>query len=242
MDDEDGLCRRPIGAGSRCVAIDGPAAAGKTTAAGLVAARLGYMYVDTGAMYRALTLKVLRLGMPLETASLNTIAACTQVLLAADTNADPRVYLDGEHVGDKIRGPEVTAWVSRVSAHPVIRCAMVALQRALASEGGVVMEGRDIGTVVLPEAATKVFLTASRQERARRRAADLRRQGHRAEVSAQYFALRRRDGFDRRRAHSPLKLASDAVLIDTTLLAPDEVAEWIIALHRRDGAARGDVR
>lgn len=238
MDGEDGLCRGSAAAGLDCVAIDGPAAAGKTTAARLVAARLGYLYVDTGAMYRALTLKFLRLGMPFREASLSSLAACTQVGLAAGPGESLRVFLDCREVGDAIRSPAVTAWVSPVSAAPEVRRAMAGLQRALAAKGPVVMEGRDIGTVVLPGARTKVFLTASRQERARRRARDLRAAGRAASVLGQYLALRRRDGFDRHRAHAPLSLAPDAVLIDTTLLSPDDVAECIAALHER-GAGGG---
>lgn len=215
------------------MAIDGPGASGKTTAARLVAARLGYLYVDTGATYRALTLKVLRLGTPLAAGSLSSLAVSTCVSLGVSAEGSSLVFLDGQDVTSAIRSPAVTAWVSAVSADPDVRRAMAGLQRELAAGGRVVMEGRDIGTVVLPGAATKVFLTAARWERARRRARDLRLAGHEAGVLGQYFALRRRDGLDRTRADSPLRIAPGAVLIDTTLLGPDEVAECIVALHQR---------
>jgi cytidylate kinase len=227
--------RRSCGDPAGWIAIDGPAAAGKTTAARLVAERLGYLYVDTGAMYRALTLKVLKVGMPLRSGSLRPLLAATSVSLVTNAGFTPRVFLDGCDVTAAIRCREVTARVSQVSAVPEVREAMVRLQRRIACRHAVVMEGRDVGTVVLPQAKTKVFLTAARRERARRRLKDFLRSGHEATFLGQYLALMRRDRLDSRRAHSPLKMSPDAVLIDTTLLAPDNVADCIVSLHQRGG-------
>jgi cytidylate kinase len=215
------------------VAIDGPAGAGKTTVARIVAAKLGYLYVDTGAMYRAVTLRVLRTGAPLVRDSLQPLVSSLDLRLLDGHrgSGEPRVLLDGEDVSQAIRCAAVTGWVSAVSADPAVRRAMVGLQRALAGAGGVVMEGRDIGTVVLPEAGTKVFLTAARRERARRRAKELARQGRPASVLQQYLAIRRRDRLDMSRPDSPLRTAADATIVDTTLLGPEEVAACVLALH-----------
>lgn len=207
------------------IAIDGPAGAGKSTVARMLAARLGFLYVDTGAMYRALTLKALRVGINVaDEEATGQLAAETQVELGGG-----RVYCDGEDVTEFIRSPQVSDAVSLVARSPRVRERMGQLQRAIAAGGRVVMDGRDIGSCVLPGARYKFFLTASLEERARRRAAELARQGYRgldlAEVTAE---LARRDAMDAGREVAPLVQAQDAVWIDTTALGPAQVLERIL--------------
>lgn len=226
------------------IAIDGPAGSGKTTVARLLAARLGYIYVDTGAMYRAVTLRLLRQGFPLAEPLLNAdqvIAAMDVRLRQSAAAQGGTVWLDNDDVSSAIRSAAVTRHVSLVSADPAVRRAMVQMQRKMAANGRVVMEGRDIGTVVLPNAMTKVLLTAALRERAQRRAKELRAQGRAVTRMDQYWAIRRRDRLDRHRADSPLALAADATVVDSTLLNIAEVVEAIAALHLRNvtgGATR----
>ena len=203
------------------IAIDGPAGAGKSTVARTVARALGIAYLDSGAMYRSAALAALRSG-----ASLDDGAALGSLVRGLRmTVADGRVSLDGEDVTEVIRTPEVSAAASRVSVHPEVRDAMVQRQRALIAAGDYVAEGRDIGTVVSPDATLKVFLTASDAERARRRAADT------GELPADVQAAQSlRDARDRGREHGALRPADDAVEIDTTGLSPDEVAARIADL------------
>jgi len=194
------------------IAIDGPAGAGKSTVARAVARALDVTYLDTGAMYRCVTLAELR-GVPDP--------------IGVDVELGDRVLLDGEDVTEAIRTPEVSAAVSRVSADPAVREALVAKQRALLSEGDWVAEGRDVGTVVAPHADVKVFLTASPEERARRRAEELG-----LGVDDVLRDQRLRDEKDSTRATSPLRAAPDAVHLDTTGLDLDEVVERIVDLAR----------
>jgi cytidylate kinase len=203
------------------IAIDGPAGAGKSTVARAVARALGIAYLDSGAMYRSAALAALRSG-----ASLNDGAALGSLVRGLRiTFADGRVSLDGEDVTEAIRTPEVSAAASRVSVHPEVRDAMVQRQRALIAAGDYVAEGRDIGTVVSPNATLKVFLTASDAERARRRAAET------GELPADVQAAQSlRDARDRGREHGALRPADDAVEIDTTGLSADEVAARIADL------------
>ena len=203
------------------IAIDGPAGAGKSTVARTVARALGIAYLDSGAMYRSAALAALRSG-----ASLDDGAALGSLVRGLRmTVADGRVSLDGEDVTEVIRTPEVSAAASRVSVHPEVRDAMVQRQRALIAAGDYVAEGRDIGTVVSPDATLKVFLTASDAERARRRAADT------GELPADVQAAQSlRDARDRGREHGALRPADDAVEIDTTGLSADEVAARIADL------------
>jgi len=218
------------------IAIDGPAGSGKTTVARLLAEQLGYVYVDTGAMYRAVTLRLLQQGVPFEQdrSILPAVVADLEVRLVLTTSGQAAtVWLDNVDVSQPIRSAAVTRLVSAVSADPVVRQAMVRLQREMAANGRVVMEGRDIGTVVLPNAVTKVLLTAALRERAQRRAKELRSRGIPASRMAQYWAIRRRDHLDRHRTDSPLALAADATVVDSTLLGPAEVVAVITALHRR---------
>jgi cytidylate kinase len=205
------------------IAIDGPAGAGKSTVARALARRLGFAYLDSGAMYRCVGLLALRA--PGEEPG--ALARRARIELRDDAEG-ARVLLDGEDVGAAIRAPEASAAASRVAADPAVRAALVTCQRELIAAGDWVAEGRDIGTVVAPEAELKVFLTASPQERARRRASDL------GEPSARVLAeQRRRDERDSTRAHSPLRAAPDAVELDTTGLSVAQVVERLAQLAGR---------
>jgi len=208
------------------IAIDGPAGAGKSSVARAVATALGFTYLDSGAMYRCVALAGTERGVELDDA--DAVGAVAREL---------RIDLDGEHVGldgrdvtEAIRTPEVTEAASRVSVHPPVREAMVARQRELIAAGRYVAEGRDIGTVVSPEAPLKVFLTASDEERARRRAAQT---GEDEETVL--AAQRERDQRDETREHSALRVADDAVEVDTTGLALPEVVERVVALAAKRG-------
>jgi CMP/dCMP kinase len=210
------------------IAIDGPAGAGKSTVARALAAALGMTYLDSGAMYRCVALAALRAGAdPDDPGAVAELARRLDIELAAD-----RVTLGGEDVSTAIRSPEVSEAASRVSVHPAVRAAMVERQRELIASGPYVAEGRDIGTVVSPDAPLKVFLTASDDERARRRAAEAG-----ADRSAVLAAIRERDRRDTERAHGALRAAPDAVELDTTRLGVDEVVERIAALARERGLA-----
>ena len=204
------------------VAIDGPAGSGKSTVARAVAKRLGVAYLDTGAMYRSVTFAALRDGVdPADGEALAKLAA------GLDIQLGDRVLVDGVDATAAIRGPEVTAVVSAVSAHPPVRTEMVRRQRSWAAEhGGGVAEGRDIGTVVFPDADVKVFLTASEEERARRRQQDDRT----PDVTAVAAELARRDSLDSTRTASPLRPADDAVVIDTTGRTVDDVVDQVVGL------------
>jgi cytidylate kinase len=205
------------------IAIDGPAGAGKSTVARAVAARLAFTYLDSGAMYRCVALAALRLGRePAEVAPAITIELGDHVLLG------------GEDVTDSIRTPEVSEAASRAAADPAVREAMVAEQQRLMSLGDWVAEGRDIGTVVAPDAAVKVFLTASPEERARRRAAELG--ADQATVLAEQTL---RDERDMTRLASPLRPAPGAVELETTGLSLDEVVDRVVALAAAASAELG---
>ncbi|MDE3069569.1 MAG: (d)CMP kinase [Acidobacteriota bacterium] len=210
------------------VAIDGPAGAGKSTVARALAGRLGFTYMDSGAMYRCLALAVLeREGHPLgDIAGAETPAIDVGRLAAGlEMELGARVLLGGRDVTDEIRAPAVSEAASRVAADGAVREAMVARQRELMRSGDWVAEGRDIGTVVAPDAEVKVFLTASPQERARRRAAELA-----ADAGVVLAEQALRDARDESRAQSPLEAAPDAVVIDATTLTVDDVVEQIAAL------------
>ena len=205
------------------IAIDGPAGAGKSTVARAVAGELGFTYLDSGAMYRCVALAALWEGIDLDDA-----AAVGSLAEGLEIGFDgPRVLL-GEHaVSGEIRTPEVSAAASRVSVHPRVREAMVARQRQLIEAGRFVAEGRDIGTVVSPDSPLKIFLTASDEERARRRAAETGEA-----VEAVLAAQRQRDARDTEREHGALRAAEDAVELDTTGLSRDEVVARVVALAR----------
>lgn len=210
------------------IAIDGPAASGKSTTARLVAKALRYVHVDTGAMYRALTLKALREGLsPGQEKEITALAERTRVSLAS-TNDGCRVFLDDEDVSEEIRKPEVTANVSQVSSYQGVREVLVREQRAMAQKGGVVLEGRDIGTVVIPDAELKIFMVAEVQERARRRVKDLENAGISSNQKTVMNDLKVRDQRDSRRAVSPLRKSEDAIELDTTRLTIDQQVEFIV--------------
>jgi len=218
-------------AGKVIVAIDGPAGAGKSTVARHLARHFGLLNLETGAMYRAFALKVLRTAVSLDdSAALASIAAETSIRLEAGDEGN-RVLLDGEDVTGLIRNPTVTDAASRVSVWPGIRAWMVRMQQQMGAEGGVVMEGRDIGTVVFPHADVKIFLDAAPEVRGLRRFDQL---GPKPAIQPEEVIrdLRARDERDRNRADSPLKAAADAVLLDSTRMTLDEVvaeAEAIVA-------------
>lgn len=208
------------------IAIDGPAGAGKSTVARALASELGFTYLDSGAMYRTIALVALREGVHLDAGdSLGKLAAGLDLALG-----DGRVALAGEDVSAAIREPDVSAAASRVSVHPEVRESMVARQRELIDAGRYVAEGRDIGTVVSPDAPLKVFLTAAPDERARRRAADTGE-----DPSAVAAAQAERDERDTEREHGALRAADDAVELDTTGLGVDEVVARIAGLARERG-------
>jgi len=210
------------------IAIDGPAGAGKSTVARALAERLGFTYLDSGAMYRSVALAAIRAGVDPDDG-----AATTALAERLDLRIAPgAVAIGDEDVSAAIRTPEVTAAASRVSVHPGVRAAMVARQRALVAEGAWVAEGRDIGTVVCPESPLKVHLTASEKERARRRAADT------GEDQDAVLAVQRdRDARDRGREHGALELADGAVELDTTGLDVAGVVDRIAAVARERGLA-----
>lgn len=199
------------------VAIDGPSGAGKSTVARRLAVRLGWDYIDTGAMYRAIGLKADRIGVALDDdRGLEALCAATVLELARGPDGDLRVLLDGEDVSAAIREHRVSDLASRVSARAPVRRAMAGFQRRLGESRPSVLEGRDIGTVVFPDAVLKVYLTASAEERARRRTAELRSRGEAVQPEAVLADIRRRDDADSSREHAPLRAAADAVVVDTT--------------------------
>lgn len=210
------------------VALDGPAGAGKSTVAKQAAQALGCAYVDTGAMYRAITWKALQQHIELhDEAQLTELA--NQVRIDFRPAAEGQtVLLDGEDITEAIRTREVTNNVSAVSAVEGVREAMVKLQREMAERTGVVMDGRDIGTVVLPKAEVKIWLTASVEERAQRRYQELVAKGQDVDFEQLKLDIQRRDEYDSNREHSPMKMAEDAVLLDTTGLTIDQVVARIL--------------
>ncbi len=217
------------------VAIDGPAGAGKSTVSRRLAARLGYRLLDTGAIYRAVALTALRRGVAWDDGpAVATIARELDIDFCFD-GGDNRVSLAGEDVSAAIRTPEISQGASRVSALPEVRAALLDLQRRLGAQGGVVAEGRDIGTVVFPDAGAKFFLTASPEVRARRRFEELRAAGKPVDEAATLKEILERDERDSTRAAAPLKQADDAVLVDSSGVAADEVVSRMEAEVRLRG-------
>ncbi len=211
------------------IAIDGPAGAGKSTVAKLVAKKLGFLYIDTGAMYRALTLKALEVGIDLSNVKeLADLAVKTTVYLKESTEG-LKVFLDERDVSLDIRSPLVSQNVSQVAKVLEVREKMVSLQREMASQGDVVMDGRDIGTFVLPDAHLKFFLTATLEERANRRYMELKGQGYSVDFEELVKDIANRDKLDEEREIAPLIQAEDATLIDTTGLTIEGVADLIIS-------------
>ena len=213
----------------RVIAIDGPAGAGKSTVAKIVAEKLGYTYIDTGAMYRGVAWKTLQQSQEACDEDILRAVHDIDVRLACTENGT-RVTVDGMDVTREIRTPEVTHIVSRVAALGPVREKMVELQRAMAADGAVVMDGRDIGTNVLPNADVKIFLTASVEERARRRYDEMKEKGYVVDFDELKQEIASRDKQDSERAISPLRQAEDAVLLDSTSLTIDEVVARILKL------------
>lgn len=213
----------------RVIAIDGPAGAGKSTVAKIVAEKLGYTYIDTGAMYRGVAWKTLKQSQAATDEDILRAVQEIDVRLACTENGT-RVTVDGTDVTQEIRTPEVTHIVSRVAALGPVREKMVELQRAMAADGAIVMDGRDIGTNVLPNADVKIFLTASVEERARRRYDEMKEKGYAVNFDELKREIALRDKQDSEREISPLRQAEDAVLLDTTSLSIDEVVAHVLKL------------
>ncbi len=213
------------------IALDGPAGSGKSTIAREVAKKLGLRYLDTGAMYRAITLLALEEGLiPDRIEEAGALAAATVLRLEERESDLTRVFADGREITDEIRGRQVTKNVSAVSADPGVRSVLTEKQRAEAAKGDVILEGRDMGTVVVPDADVKVFLTADIKERARRRQLQLEAQGVSQSLEELIADITARDAYDSARALAPLRKADDAVELDTTGMTIDEVVAAVTAL------------
>jgi len=215
------------------IAIDGPAGAGKSTVAQMLARRLEFDYVDSGATYRAAALKVIESGVaPDDEEGIARVVAAADIRFVPGQQ-QPQVFLDGKDVTVAIRTPEVAAAASRVSRLPAVREKLIGLQRSLLKAPGVVMEGRDIGTVVFPDADLKIFLKAEPEERARRRVRQNQEQGRPSSLQETLSAISSRDQLDARRQASPLVPAADAAILDSTRLSAEEVVEQILELARK---------
>lgn len=205
------------------IAIDGPSGAGKSTITRLLSKRLGYLYIDTGAMYRAVALATKRAGVdPDDAGALDRLCQGVEISFVR-TDGCCHVLLNGEDVSDAIRTPEISLLTSKISAQKEVRDDMVLLQRELGKDGGVVLEGRDIGTVVFPEADLKFFLSASVEERGKRRYLELKAKGEEVSLERTVAEVAQRDEQDARREHAPLRRADDALDIDSTGLSIEEV-------------------
>ncbi len=222
------MTRKPI------VAIDGPSGVGKSTLSKLLANELGFINLDTGAMYRAVALAAARRGIdPANMTALGNLVEEVVIDFARDAGIE-RVLLDGEDVSAAIRTPEISLLTSQVSACPAVREALVRRQRQLGVQGGVVLEGRDIGTVVFPDAEVKFFMVASAEERGRRRFLELQLKGATVDLVKTIAEVEARDTADSNRSHSPLRRAEDAVTIDTSALSIEQVlAEMLRVIHSR---------
>ncbi len=211
-----------------CIAIDGPAGSGKSTTAKLVAEKLGYMHLDTGAMYRAVTLNVLQNNIDIhDETKVVEIARLSDIKLEK-TNNILKVYLNGTDVSQEIRTPRITSSIAPIAANPRVREILVAIQRRIMKNGGVVAEGRDIGTNVCPNAELKIFLVASIEERAKRRYKELAEKGIRVDMDELISDIKVRDSHDTGRKTNPLKQAPDAVLLDTSDLSIDQQVDFVI--------------
>ena len=218
----------------KVIAIDGPAGAGKSTIAKRLAESIGYTYIDSGAMYRALTLKVLRENISLK--KLDNI-----ISMAKETDIDFRensIFLDGETSDVEIREENVSRNVSYIAAIPEVRKLMVELQRKISKNKNVVMDGRDVGTVIFPSASVKFFITASVDERAERRCNELKQKGYDANIQDIKSQIEKRDHIDSTRSESPLTVAKDAITIDTTGKSVDEVLDEVISNIETKGGGR----
>jgi CMP/dCMP kinase len=220
------------------VAIDGPVGSGKSTLARRVAELLSYVYVDTGAMYRALAFKALRNGLPLDgqDEELVALARATRIDLRAEGGTQ-RVLLDNDDVTTAIRTPEVSQAASKIAVNPGVRQVLVAEQRRAGEQGGVVMEGRDIGSVVFPDAQLKIFLTASPETRAERRWREHLQKGDDINLQRTLEEIHERDRRDLQRSTSPLVRAADAVVVDSSAMEPEEVARLVVLLAQEQAGA-----
>ncbi|KFL44492.1 cytidylate kinase [Lysinibacillus sp. BF-4] len=212
------------------IAIDGPAGAGKSTVAKIVAEKLQFTYIDTGAMYRAVTYQAMQNNVALEDGAALTALATTMAITLQPSADGQLIFIDGKEVTQVVRTPEVTANVSQVAAHAGVREVMVELQQELARAGGVVMDGRDIATHVLPQAELKIYMSATVEERARRRFIDNEQRGIASTLEELQVAIAERDRQDSEREASPLIQAPDALFLDTTHLSIDEAADEILTL------------
>jgi CMP/dCMP kinase len=215
------------------IALDGPSGAGKSTLARLLAQKLGYIYIDTGAMYRAIGWKAKQEGIdPSDEQKLAELCLRTEVLIRND-NSDPRVSVDGRDVSGEIRTPEMGMMASAVSKSPAVRALLLILQRELGRNGGVVMDGRDIGTVVFPGAEVKFFLDASAEERGRRRYLELKAKGMDVDLAQITKEIQDRDKQDSGRALAPLKQADDALVLDSTNMSIDDVLATMLSCVKK---------
>ena len=212
------------------IAVDGPAGSGKSTAAKLIAAKLGIIYVDTGAMYRTVGLHCTRKGIALEEEAAVVAALDTLDMKIVPEEGGQRIFLQNEDVTTEIRSAEAGQGASMVAAYPAVRERMVELQQEMAKKNSVIMDGRDIGTVVLPDADVKIYLDAGVEERARRRVGELEAQGKQADLDEIREMIRQRDYADMNRVHSPLKKADDAIVLDSTGKGIAEVVQMILDL------------
>jgi cytidylate kinase len=228
----------------RVIAIDGPAAAGKSTVARLLADRLNALLFDTGALYRAVALIALRSGIaPEDAAALARVAARARILVRPGTVTDGRLYdvlLDGEDVTWQLREHQIGVIVSQVAEHPEVRAALLPLQRRIAAHGPVIMVGRDIGTVVVPDAGLKIFLDATPEERARRRFEEALARGEPESFADVLHETTLRDEMDKTRATAPLRAASDAIKVKTDNLSVSDVVDTIEAVARRQRSPAGE--
>lgn len=221
----------------KSVAIDGPAGAGKSTLARQAAKELGFLYVDTGAIYRTVALKVLRTGTdPADEAQVSALLEGLDISMDYGPNGEQRMFLEGEDVSKAIREHRVSGLTSQVSAIPAVRAFLLDFQRRLAREHSVVMDGRDIGTVVLPDADVKIFLTAAPEARAKRRLLELEQRGQQADFDTILHDIIQRDEQDRSRPIAPLRQAEDAVLLDTTHLNLEESLQSLLTLIKEGTA------
>jgi len=219
------------------IAIDGPAGAGKSTVARTLAQQLGYILVDTGALYRGVALVARERGISWDDAkALGSMAQDLSLRFTQQPGTAPRLWIDGADRSDELRSPEISMGASQVSKHQPVRTALLGLQRGLGVDGGVVLEGRDIGTVVFPDAETKIFLTASAHTRARRRVAELKARGVDAELATTLAEIEARDAQDASRAIAPLKPAADAIIVDTDSMSIQQVVDQLVVMARERGA------
>ena len=215
----------------RSIALDGPSGAGKSTLAKMLARELGFLYVDTGAIYRTVGLRAFRCGVePDDAAGVSALLGDLNLDMGYGEDGIQHMYLDGEDVTDAIRKHEISRYASGVSAIPAVRAFLLERQRELARHNSVIMDGRDIGTVVLPQADVKIFLTAAPEARARRRLRELEERGEQVDFDTVLADILRRDEQDRTRPIAPLRQAEDAVLLDTTNLNLAESLQALLAI------------